>query len=45
MEKEILCKTLAEAFIYIEQNMEEDVVYTIEMVPAGSRKEEVADEA
>lgn len=45
MEKEILCKTLAEAFTYIEQNMEEDVVYTIEMVPAGTKKVEVADES
>ena len=45
MEKEVMCKTLAEAFAYIEQNMEDDVVYTIEMVSAVAKKAEVADES
>ena len=44
MEKEILCQTLTEAFDYIEQNIEEGMVYTIELTPSVFGKEDVADE-
>ena len=42
MKKEIACNTLAEAFEYIEKNLDDGTIYTVELVP--SEKEKAGDD-
>ena len=42
MDKEVTCRTLAEAFEYIEANFDDSVIYTVELTPLEKEKDEVS---